>query len=315
MVYYLTPNEWRLLNRRYLVWARRDPPSDEWRGWNWDRPPLEPPYDVVLSLHEIASQHCPTGRDLYLRRVEGLRPKPSERMLRGRVLHSVVEEVIVEAKRSLYSGKVGNGKELYAHLMETKPVTIERIRNSLHDVSEEMREQLVKKSSTLWDFESLQLSSNLDRVLSERPSTGIDALVNTAIPFVVERVIDGSFLGLSESIRVDALAQTMVVLDLKTGKRREFQHLYTVGYALALEAELEGPVDVGVVVYLDMDRDFPLVWRELHVMDESLRREFIEERNRKMKIVQDEEDPGLADKCPIDCPFYTHCRGSKWEGS
>ncbi len=308
MVYYLSLNERRLLNRRYLAWARAQPPSDEWRGWNWDRPPLEPPYDIPLTLHEVASQHCPTGRDVYLRRVLNMRARPSERMIRGKIMHETVEQAILEAKKILYSGRAGTGSELHAAMMEARDKTLSRITSELNGLSEEMRLELLDETNKLWNYETLQISSNLDRVLAERPYMGLDALVNTAVPFVVERSIDGSFLGLSEHIRVDALSQSMTVLDLKTGRRREFQHLYTAGYSLALEAELEAPVDVGVVVYLDMGEG-PQVRREFRVMDEALRREFIEERNRKMRIIYTEEDPGLPDHCPTDCPFYEYCRG------
>ncbi|MCD6348611.1 MAG: type I-A CRISPR-associated protein Cas4/Csa1 [Candidatus Korarchaeota archaeon] len=307
MVYYLSLNEKRLLNRRYLTWARAQPPSNEWRGWSWDRPPLEPAYDVPLTLHEVASQHCPTGRDVYLRRVLNVKARPSRRMIRGKVIHETVELAILEAKKMLYSGRAGNGSELYAAMMKVKDKALSRIK-VLDGLSEEIRTRLLDWMNKLWDYETIQISSNLDRVLAEKPHMGLDALVNTAVPFVVERSIDGSFLGLSEHIRVDALSQGMTVLDLKTGRRREFQHLYTVGYALALEAELEAPVDVGVVVYLDMENGLQ-VHREIRVMDEALRREFVEERNRKMRIVYSEEDPGLPDHCPADCPFYEYCRG------
>ncbi len=310
LVFYLTPGERRLLFRRYFPWARRDPPSDDWRGWSWDRPPLEPPYDVTLTIHEVASQHCPTGRDIYLRRVEGLRPPPSPRMVRGLVLHSVVESAVVEAKRALYSGRASSGAELTAALAELEDGAVSGAMRPARDLTPDRAAELESMARSLWRFEALQMASSLDRTLADRPMLGLDALVNTAIPFVVERVIDGSFLGLSDAVRVDALAHSRVVLDLKTGRRREFQTLYTAGYALALEAELEGPVDVGVVVYLEFSGGRPAISREIHLVDEALRREFVEERNRKMRLVAEEIDPGLPDSCPRDCPFLRECRGS-----
>ena len=309
MVFYLTPSERRLLFRRYFTWARREPPSEEWRGWSWDSPPLEPPYDVVLTLHEVASQHCSTGRDVYLRRVEGIKPPPNERMIRGLVLHSVVERAIVEAKKALYSGRARTGDELACALSEIEESVLSGALKPAEGLSEGARSKIEGMARSLWRFEAIQIASNLDRALADNPRAGLDALVNTAIPFVVERCIDGSFLGLSDAIRVDALAHSRVVLDLKTGRKREFQELFTAGYALALEAELEGPVDVGVVVYLDFASGKPHVSREMHLVDEALRREFIEERNRKMRIVAEELDPGIAESCPGDCPFYPYCRG------
>jgi len=310
LVFYLTPGERRLLFRRYFTWARRDPPSEDWRGWSWDRPPLEPPYDVILTLHEVASQHCPTGRDIYLRRVEGVRPPPNERMIRGIILHSVVERAIVEAKKALYSERARTGDELASALAEIGEKVLAEVTEPARGLREEERASIESKARSLWRFEVIQIASNLDRALADNPRAGLDALVNTAIPFVVERCIDGSFLGLSDAIRVDALAHSRVVLDLKTGKKREFQELFTAGYALALEAELEGPVDVGVIVYLDFVSGKPHVSREIHLVEEGLRREFIEEMNRKMRIVAEEIDPGVAESCPRDCQLYLYCRGS-----
>ncbi len=266
---------------------------------------------MTLTIHEVASQHCPTGRDVYLRRVEGLRPPPSPRMVRGLVLHSVVERAVVEAKRALYSGRASSGAELSGVMAELEDREVSQALSPAGNLPPESLTELESAARSLWRFEALQMASSLDRTLADRPRLGLDALVNTAIPFVVERVIDGTFLGLSDAVRVDALAHSRVVLDLKTGRRREFQTLYTAGYALALEAELEGPVDVGVVVYLDFAGGRPVVSREIHVVDEALRREFVEERNRKMRIVAEELDPGLADRCPGDCPFYPECRGGR----
>ena len=224
-------------------------------------------------------------------------------------MHTVVESAVVEAKRALYSGRASSGAELAAALEEVEDRAVSEAMAPARDLPPELRSELESRARSLWRFEALQMASSLDRTIADRPMLGLDALVNTAIPFVVERVIDGTFLGLSDAVRVDALAHSRVVLDLKTGRRREFQSLYTAGYALALEAELEGPVDVGVVVYLDFAGERPVVSREIHVVDEALRREFVEERNRKMRIVAEELDPGLADRCPRDCPFYPECRG------
>jgi len=307
MVYYMTSNEKRRLFRGFLARARESPVSDMWRGWSWDRPPIEPPYeDINLSIYEVAGQYCESGRDIYLRRVEGIRRPPNLRMLRGLVLHRVVEEVVTRAKVIIYSHGSVSGQFLIEKLMEEAENSINKILEPF-DLSEGSKEQLGKKALSLWRFETWQIGANLDRVFSSHQEMGLDALVNMAIPFVVEHRLDGSFLGLSGDLRVDAISMG-VVLDLKTGKKSPFQELYTTGYALVLEALNEIPYDVGCLVTLEFSpQGNPVIRRWFHLIDEPLRQQFIEERDEKMRIVAEQEDPGPSKNCPNDCPYLDVC--------
>jgi len=307
MVYYLSSNEKRRLFKGYLTKARKDPVSDMWRGWSWDKPPIEPPYDdITLSIYEIAGQYCESGRDIYLRRVERVRRPPNPRMVRGLVLHRVVEEVVTRAKVIAYSEGGVPGQVLIDRLMEDAEKVVKEILSPL-DLSEEIRERLKEKALSLWRFETWQIGASLDRVSSSYKGMGLDALVNLAIPFVVEHRLDGSFLGLSGDLRVDAISMG-VVLDLKTGQKSPFQELYTTGYALVLEALNEVPYDVGCLVTLDFaPQGSPVIKRWFHLIDEPLRQQFIEERDEKMRIVAEQEDPGISKDCPPDCPYADVC--------
>jgi len=308
MVYYLTSNEKRKLFKGFLSRAREEPVSDMWRGWSWDRPPMAPPYeDITLSISEIAGQYCETGRDIYLRRVEGVRRPPNPRMIRGTVLHRVVEEVVTRAKVIIYSeGKVP-GHHLVQRLMQESDSFIDKLL-STWKIDEKVKEDLRSKALSLWKFEAWQIGANLDRISSSQREVGLDALVNMAIPFVVEYKLDGSFLGLSGGLRVDAISPMGVVLDLKTGSRTSFQELYTTGYALVLEALYEVPYDVGCLVNLDFSpHGTPIIKRWFHMIDAPLRQQFIEERDEKMRIVAEQEDPGVPERCPRDCSFIDVC--------
>lgn len=311
LVFYLSPDQLRLLHGRYLAWARENPPAEEWRGWSWNRGPIEPPYeDIRLTLSEVAGQFCETGRDIYLKRVERIKRPPSEKMLRGRVLHMIVERAITKAKIFLYSEGRMSGKELLRKLSELREENIKEVMRQASPLGDAEFETLSLMARRLWDYETIQISASLDRAISSNPWSGIDALVNSAIPFVVEMKVDGSFLGLSERLSIDALSSSSVILDLKTGKGGKIVGLAAAGYALCLEASRDVPVDVGVIVSLSFDKDgFPLVERKMLIIDEVLRREFIDERDRKMRIVAEEQDPGLPPFCPRDCIYWDVCRG------
>jgi len=311
LVFYLSSDQLRLLHGRYLAWARENPPAEDWRGWSWSRGPIEPPYeDVRLALSEVAGQFCGTGRDIYLRRVEGIKRPPSEKMLRGRVLHMIVERAITKAKVILYSEGKMTGSELLGRLSELREESINEVMRCASSLGDAEFETLKLMSGRLWDYEAIQISASLDKAISSNPWSGLDALVNVAIPFVVEMKVDGSFLGLSERLSIDALSNSSVILDLKTGKAGRVAGIAAAGYALCLEASRDIPVDVGVVVNLSFDREgFPIVERKLLIIDEVLRREFIDERDRKMRIVAEEQDPGLPPFCPRDCIYWEVCRG------
>ncbi|MFZ5754561.1 MAG: CRISPR-associated protein Cas4, partial [Bacillota bacterium] len=84
-MYFLTDEERKQLLKSYLPKSRQMDISDELRGWNWNQPPLEPIYDIKLALYEIANSYCPTNRDLFLRRIDGVKARPNAAMLRGKL--------------------------------------------------------------------------------------------------------------------------------------------------------------------------------------------------------------------------------------
>ncbi len=318
MVYFLNEEERRYILRGLLTKARENPVDSSWRGWSWDQPPLEPPYDGIrLGVHEIAVRECSTMRDIYLKYVERVRGVPNKRMIRGAILHRVVEEVIIRAKILIYSSAVCSGAELSASLLDRREKIVERIsdewkRRSVDaGYTEEEFEKLLSKAKTLWTYEVSQIAANVDRTLAKHPYISLDALVHTAIPVVVEQRLDGRFLGLSPNLSADALSFAPIVLDLKTGEFRSWQYLSTTGYALVLEALNETPIDVGVLVNTAFINNRLRIVRTPHIIDDSLRMRFIEIRDEMMELIANAQDPGIAKRCPADCPYIRICRGKE----
>jgi len=319
MVYFLSNEEKRYIFRGLLSRTRSSGISGEFRGWSWDNPPLLSPYDdIFLSLSEVASRYCLTARDIYLRRVEKIKYIPNRRMVRGIVLHSVVERVITISKKYLYSSGIISGSEFASRMRNIANEEVKEIFNKYSGIIKESgydesgEEKLFNRSINLWLYEVNQISAAIDATLAQHPRISIDSLVNLSVPIVVEQRLDGRFLGLSGDLSADALSFAPVILDLKTGKFRDFQKLTTTGYALVLEALYEAPIDIGVLVNLNFDeRDYPIISRKPHIISESLRMEFIEERDKKMEIIANGTDPGIAPNCPTDCPYYSYCYGDR----
>jgi len=294
-MYFLSEEEKRLLLRKLLPQARGKGVAEELRGWNWDKPPLSPIYGVKLGIFEVAGKYCPTGRDLYLRRVLEAKPPPSPAMSEGTILHKVLCDMIVEAKRIIYN----HGSKCLEELKKLSPPE-----NLFRDGDED----LCQKVNKLWDFEHRRILSRVEEILTRQPYVGVDSLVALALPVTVEQRLDGSFLGLSSHLSADAfIFSEPMMVDIKFGKPQKFHRLGTTGYALVMESLYEYPINVGCVVYVSFRDDGLSIERDFHLIDDELRQWFIEERDERMRIVEEEIDPGFAESCPRTCFCWREC--------
>ncbi len=290
---------------RLLPQARRQQVHPELRGWNWREPPLAPAYNVPLGVYEIAAQYCPSGRDMYLRRVLGVRARPNRAMREGAALHAALKDTILRAKQAIYLGGTEGCLHYLAELASLIPAAA--------DASATQPEEsagLERQMAALRQFEYHRLISRVQEVLARQPRVGTDSLAALAVPVTVEQQLDGSLLGLSGHLATDALLSfTPLVFDVKFGPRRDFHRLATTAYALVLESLYECPVDVGCIVYVAFDGEGILVQRDLHLLDDELRQWFVDERDERSRRVAEEIDPGKPAVCADDCPYVGHCIG------
>lgn len=324
-MYFLSTEETKMLQKDLIPRVRESGVAEELRGWNWHEAPLRPPYDVHLALYEIAGKYCPNGRDVFLRRVAGEKPSPGRAAIAGTAYHTAVVEMIQEAKRLIYALGPGavedvanglqafepasaldigiaEGQELEEDRLSPKPgQAIPDAKNPLND---EIRHGIRKIKC----FEVSRIVARLEEAVSKQPYISADSLVATALPVTCEHRLNGSFLGLSSLLSCDAaLLGGTVVFDLKFGRKRDFHRLSTTGYALVMESLWDFPVDIGCAVYVDMRRDVPAITRDLYAISDELRQWFLDERDEKMRIVAEELDPGVAEKCYEYCEFRTMC--------
>lgn len=177
------------------------------------------------------------------------------------------------------------------------------------EFDETEREGLFHKCQLLMDFECARIIGRMHDVLARQPYIGEDALAATVVPVVVEQKLDGSFLGLSSNLSADAFTfSEPMISDLKFGEPQRFHRLTTTGYSLVLEALHDFPISIGCVVYVQFRHGRIFVQRDFHLIDDELRQWFVEERDRKARMVADEIDPGLADECYGACPYLEYCR-------
>lgn len=270
-----------------------------------------------MSVSTIASDFCPTARDVYLRYVEGFEAPPSAPMIRGTLYHGTMEEVVTSAKRLVYSG-ITPDLDFGRALGDQANTAIDELIGDVRDLIEragvgpDELEQIRRNMLKLWRSEACQISAAITSTLSSAPRMNADSLVAHAIPLTIEHRIDGSRIGLSRGLSIDAFqALRPMIMEMKTGKEQEFHMLTLAGYALAFESAFGRAVNFGMLAYVRFleDRPVPYVMRRVHPIDDRLRLQFLQMRDRKLEIISQQSDPGLPRRCPSACSYFEICRG------
>ncbi|MEM4727694.1 MAG: type I-A CRISPR-associated protein Cas4/Csa1 [Candidatus Bathyarchaeia archaeon] len=315
MLFFLNRSDLDKRLRQLRLELQRVDITEELRGWSWASPPIEPPLNgLYISVSELASRYCETLRDIYLRRVEGIPPPPSLKMIEGLVYHAIASEAISQVKGALFEQGIISGSDIIEKLAPRAKEGCEQVLKgvmiSIRQLNEFERSETLGKSLNFYRFLIVQAAAQVDRILSKFHHIDVDSLVNLAIPPVVERKVDGSMLGLSKELSVDLYTPANAVADLKTGEIRSFHKYALTGYTLALEADEEVAVNFGLTIYIKMkkDRPVPMVDTRYFVISDELRREFLDIRDSAFEIIQNEKDPGKPSSCPSYCPYIEICR-------
>lgn len=307
-MYFLSKEDRLYLHKGLIPESREMYIDRDLRGWNWQRPPLEPVYDLNLGVFEVANSYCPVNRDLFLRRVIGVKNGVNQKMIEGSILHNTVMNFVTQAKKTLYNltiDEIMNQSNLFELTDSLLGKILMSSRNNEIIVD---KEKLEEKIRNIWKFERQRVIYRIQEVLSQQPYIGIDALLYQVLPVVVEHKLNGSFLGLSSHLSTDALnfSEPMIV-DIKFGKKRSFHKLSIAGYGLTMEAVHSFPVNLGFLVYPKFRENRITIDREFVIIDDELRQKFIENRDEKMRMIYEENDPGLADNCYDSCPYRKEC--------
>ena len=286
--------------------------SEELRGWNWSNDILSPPLDgICLGVSEIANRYCSTYKDIYLRRVLSVPAPYSYKTVRGWIYHAICKGVVERAKSRLYGHGLMSGSKLYSMLLADMHDLVSKVFDE-HGVSRHVNEQDLRKlkweAESLYSFLALQAAAKLDRTLSKMQKLDLESAISRIIPVDVERTVNGQLLGLSGDLRVDMLADKRIVVEIKTGDLRDFHKYSVVGYALAVEADLEIPIDYGIVSYIHVDENgYVKIRNKIYFIGDELRREFIEIRDEAFNVIMGGVDPGKPPQCPEYCIYYGVC--------
>lgn len=312
-MYYLDESEIRFLTHELLPRTRSSPVDERLRGWNWHRPPLKPySYQLRLGVWEVAARICPSNRDVWLRRKVLRKPVITTPFIaRGIIIHRVVSGLFKEAKKSIYIGAVKNLRERL--LERARSIIEDEIANvgksaDIKNMEKEIRDFAYRVA----EYTAVSIEGKILETMAKYPFIDEEGLVNMALPFATELVIDGSFLGLSSSLRADASWMFGgLVYDVKTGYKMKWHKLQIAGYALAIESFYERPVDIGVIVYVNQGPSNIIVRKEFFQVSDDLRSRFLELRDELQMMLLKDEEPPLPSKCPRYCLLRKYCLGGE----
>jgi len=269
---------WALIRalRSAHLYRERSPIDEELRGYNAHQPPLKPRALLGLSMSDVVYRVCPTRRDLWLRKRVGAQPQLSDAVARGLEVHTAFHESSKAVARLVLSGwDPWDAYEAAARACARR-------------VSTDVGRRACRAFAFLWSSLAMELGSPIA---------------------VTELIVDGTPLGLSRSLRVDALFEGSIVLELKYGPFRREYAVAVAGYAMALESFLGIPIDFGAVICVNGEgsraRIHPVY------IDNALRQEFIELRDEAIDTLLSDVEPPRAAACPEACPFKHVCWGGE----
>lgn len=303
-MYFLSDEERRYVLRKLLPESRKGEVHTELRGWSWAEPPLAPAYDLPLGVAEIAGRYCGTGRDLYMKRVVGVKAVPNAAMVEGGLLHRAIADQLLKAMRIVYTSSI---ERMLQSLESLRLPNLEAVESA--SLTDEKRSELRGKVMALAEFEYHRIVTRVADVLSRQPRVGHGGLAALALPVTVELPLDGRFLGLSSHLSADAVSLfEPLIVDLKFGEKRDFHRLATTGYAMVMESLYECPINLGCVTYVKIEGGRVSLDRDFHLIDDELRQWFVESRDENMRLLSEEIDPGKPTECYESCPYWAKCR-------
>jgi len=281
--------------------------DEELRGWSYSEGVVSSQTKLLMGVSDITNNFCPNGRDIYLRYVKKVPPEDNQILQKGRLVHELWTKSLELVKKTLYAiGGDSDGERLYREIMDGE----EKIKENAY-----RKYNLLDRSYIAWlahkflESAARTYSSAFDKHKARSPYITLDGLVYLTSPLITEFPINGELVGLSKTLRVDALAPPSILIEVKTRSPREIFEASLAGYALAFESEYEVPVDFGVLLYINvMDKEKKIFSRaKLVPISAQLRTNFIELRDRRAEIIAYEEDPGIPNSCPPECPYLKYC--------
>lgn len=282
--------------------------SEELRGWRWFDYPVVSSSSIKLGVSDIAGGFCDSGRFAYLKYVLKIKePKVVERVTLGSFIHKTYSEIVRVAKKSIYMCDNIDKCNFKSNFENQK----EEVFKKVYELFKNLRKDIAQKVfNQLWDYGLNTYCSAFNKIKSISPYLSIDGAASLIVPLVTEFPIDGTLIGLTRAIRVDGFLPPSIIIEIKTRELKPIYEVALAAYAMAFESQYEVPVNYGVLINLRFNKDYSSfkIYEKIIKINDSLRQEFIDLRDKIARVVEEGIDPGLPNKCDPECPYLTYCK-------
>ena len=281
--------------------------SEELRGWRWSEYPVVHVSSVRLGVSDIAGGFCGSGRFVYLKYVLRVREyRVVERVEAGSFIHRVFSETVRAAKKAVYMCDSVYSCRFRENFEEQRSHVFSRVAGGLKFLRREVAEKIFDQ---LWSYGVSVYTSAFMKVKSMSPYLSLDGAASLIVPLVTEFPVDGTLLGLTRAIRLDALLPPAVIVEIKTRELKPIYNVALAAYAMAYESQYHIPVNHAVLVNVRFSKDYSSfrVYEKIVPISDSLRQEFIDLRDKLSRIVEEGIDPGFPSECDPECPYYSFC--------
>ena len=277
--------------------------------------------DWFLSISDIAYSYCPSNRYLYLSKVRRIQPSPSWASYKGKIMDELIPHIyqkIFDYSCSLEKvsdwDSISNVKvDLYSFVDEKRE---ELSSDGMIDAPRsKAKKNFFKNIKKLIDYELLLANSIMYYRISNIFDMNIKSEFNMLFPYDFKLKMRAPELGLSGSSEIDFIMKKSILGEIKSDKWHSFYNIGLAGYAMAYEYDRKEKANLGVVVcptFLNKYK-MPLFnnTANITIINESWRKMFINNRNRRIDLVRTGEDPGKpdSDESCRTCGYYTECWG------
>lgn len=304
-----------------------DPNNISVRGYNLEEVKL--PSELsgrLLPVNLLASQFCPTNRDIFLKCVRKVSETPNWSSCQGRAIHNLCFRIFDCAGRYVSRRNMLQKIDLFKYINHYGTLLMNELSKDIeHDISRmrsrpsgSERDRFLKNLSMLKRMQSEIASTLIDYTIATNTDVQLDSEFRRLFPFQREISLNATPLGFSKGVKPDFVYphdNEIVMGDIKTGEVKDFHKLVVAAYALAYEFEENVPVNFGVILNIKFsnNRKVPIYKdTDAFIISDKYRKAFLDLRDQKFSIVKNGPEPDLAtEEACAECVYSPHCRGNQ----
>lgn len=291
------------------------------RGYNESCRPDADLSKYRIGVHLLAD-YCPTDRYIYItKKMPEIALEETWNGLQGRLIEKVYTESYESASKLVIRASLRNLtfkrwlSSTARKIIKTREKEIDQARDSLRRKPRPNEvKSFANKLKILADYELCMFASYMQFLVSKKFNINIKTEFRTYFDFIFKHALNGSKIGLTDSVQPDFIYLRKIVGDIKTGDWQEFFRVMIAAYAMAYEASENTDMNCGIVLNptFHSARKVPLYKSsEIFVIDDVLRKAFLAKRDQKLRILREEtlpQKPSDGSRCK-DCGYFTFCWG------